>query len=308
MTTSFNKAPILQDRSSLSAPHQVTVTHLDWEVTVDFTQSIVSGTAMYTIQRVDPTATSLQLDTANLVIHNCSNGAGQALAYQEHKSTKEHLGTQLVININKDTSKVAIEYQTTMASSALQWLPPAQTVGKVHPYLFTQCQAIHARSLVPCQDRPGVKMTYKARVTVPSWATCVMSAVLQDKKKSATAADTACFVWEQKIPISSYLLAMAVGDLVKKDISPRCAVWSEPGIVDVAAWEFAQTEDFLKLAEELAGKPYVWGRYDLLCMPPSFPFGGMENPCFTYVNNFSLPCGLFSLCCLNNLFSRCLLF
>ena len=269
-----NKDTILQDRSSLSAPHQVTVTHLDWDVTVDFAASSVRGQVKYKIQRVNPAATTLQLDTAHLVIEGVTDGTtGAALVYQENKSTAEHLGTQLVIELHKDTTQVCITYQTTRASSALQWLPPAQTVGKVYPYLFTQCQAIHARSLLPCQDRPGVKITYQAHVTTPSWATCVMSAVLQ-KKQFNDATDTTTFVWEQKIPISSYLVALAVGDLAKKDISERCAVWSEPGLVEAAAYEFAQTEAFLQIAETLAGKPYVWGRYDLLCLPPSFPFGG----------------------------------
>jgi len=95
------------------------------------------------------------------------------------------------------------------------------------------------------------------------------------------------FVWRQTVPIPSYLLAMAVGELSKRDVSDRCAVWSEPGVVDAAAHEFAQTEDFLKTAERLAGTPYAWGRYDLLCLPPSCPYGGMENPCLTFVTPVS---------------------
>ena len=129
-------------------------------------------------------------------------------------------------------------------------------------------------------------MTYTANVTVPKWAACVMSAVcVGSNPPSSTDNDkeTHVCVWEQKIPISSYLLAMAVGDITSKEISSRCAVWSEPAIIDAVAYKFAQTEDFLQIAEDLSGKPYVWGRYDLLCLPPSFPFGGMENPCITFV-------------------------
>ena len=58
-----------------------------------------------------------------------------------------------------------IFYSTTPKCTALQWLPAEQTLGKKHAYLFSQCQAIHARSLVPCQDTPGVKMTYSAKVS-----------------------------------------------------------------------------------------------------------------------------------------------
>ena len=266
---------VLQDRSSLSAPEEVAVTHLDWEIAVDFAQSTVKGQATYNLLFVDPKATTLKLDTAHLIIQKVVDNTGKEVTYKEIVSDKEHLGTQLVIDLQEATTTVTIHYHTTQASSALQWLPPPQTVGKVHPYLFTQCQAIHARSLVPCQDRPGVKMTYNATVTVPSWASCVLSAVLQSESSDD---GTKTFVFAQKIPISSYLLAMAVGNLARRDISKRCAVWSEPGLVDAVAYEFAQTEDFLKIAEDLSGKPYVWGRYDVLCLPPSFPFGGMENP------------------------------
>jgi len=130
-------------------------------------------------------------------------------------------------------------------------------------------------------------MTYSASVMVPSWATCLMSALLKGEESSPDG-DTKVFRWEQKVPIPSYLLAMAVGQLARKDISNRCAIWSEPGVVDAAAYEFAQTEDFLRTAERLAGTPYVWGRYDLLCLAPSFPYGGMENPCLTFVTPVSV--------------------
>jgi leukotriene-A4 hydrolase len=228
-----------EDRSSLSAPEEVKVTHLDWKIAVDFTASVLKGTATYAIRKVSQEATQLKLDTANLIVHKVSDQADNTLAYQENVSDKAHLGTQLVVDLHEDTAKVSIHYETTKDSSALQWLPPAQTVGKVHPYLFTQCQAIHARSLVPCQDRPGVKMTYTAMVTVPSWASCVLSAVLQNSAGSTTDNDARVFVWEQKIPISSYLLAMAVGDLTSREISSRCAVWSEPALIDAVAYEFA---------------------------------------------------------------------
>ena len=123
-------------------------------------------------------------------------------------------------------------------------------------------------------------MTYNAIVTVPHWAVCVMSALLES---SETVDDKKVYSWKQSVPISSYLFALAVGELEKVDISKRCAIWSEPSLVAAAANEFAETEDFLKIAEDISGKEYVWKRYDLLCLPPSFPYGGMENPCLTFV-------------------------
>lgn len=264
---------------SLSNAHEVVVKHLDWVARVDFESCTLSGTATYTFERVDPSATTLCLDTANLLIEDVTDN-GNPISFTLHPSGKPHLGQMLEIVLPKEADKVSIQYRTTDASSALQWLPPSQTAGKKHPYLFTQCQAIHARSLVPCQDRPGVKMTYSASITVPRWATCVMSAL---SKGTQVTPDYKTCEWHQPVPISSYLIAMAVGDITKVDISDRCAIWTEPSMIKAAAYEFAQTEEFIRDAEALAGLDYVWGRYDLLCLPPSFPYGGMENPCLTFV-------------------------
>lgn len=142
-------------------------------------------------------------------------------------------------------------------------------------------------------------MTYDARVTVPRWATAVMSALSKENlvtsEVGAAAADAEDFVetdadagdrlfeFTQPVPIPSYLFALAVGELKSIDVSPRCRVWSEPSMVEAVAYEFSQVEDFLVAAEEVTMVPYQWGRYDLLCLPPSFPYGGMENPCLTFV-------------------------
>ena len=188
--------------------------------------------------------------------------------------------------------KVSMTYTTSSdpaQCTAAQWLPPSQTAGKVHPYLFTQCQVIHARSLVPCQDLPGAKFTYDAAVTVPSWATAVMSALPGEEEKvhrgkmSKNGGGSKVFHFRQPVPIPSYLLALAVGELAGHDVSPRCRIYTEPSVLEAAAFEFSQIEDFLKAAEDLTGVEYPWTRYDLLVLPPSFPYGGMENPCLTFV-------------------------
>ena len=267
-----------KDSSSLSDPNVVKVTHIDWKVDVNFDTSILKASATYTLEYVTPGARLVCLDTSHLKILKVTkaSNSGEDLPYTLHplNKTKAHLGQQLAIALppNQQVDKVTVVYETTQQSSAVQCLPPAQTTGGEYPYLFTQCQAIHARTLIPCQDRPGCKATYTAWVTVPEWATCVMSAVM--KGVSNTANGKKEFHWDQHVPISSYLIAMAVGNLAKKDISHRCAVWCEPSVVEAAAFEFEQTEDFLKIAEEISGKEYVWGRYDLLCLPGSFPFGG----------------------------------
>ena len=280
--------------------------HLDWTIDVDFDESKLHGEATYTVQLLRPEVKYLNLDTANLVVSSCKTFDGAPLRYKLHPLVrgKPHLGRRLEIELppnptssndgideqkrQQDQLRISVVYHTTIESSAIQWLPPAQTAGKKYPYLFTQCQAIHARSLVPCQDQCGVKMTYRCTCTVPIWASCVMSALLESKTTTTSATDggntvMSVYTWNQPVPISSYLLAVAVGELVKRDISDRCAIWSEPSVIDAAAHEFAETEIFLKTAEDIAGMKYVWKRYDLLCLPPSFPYGGMENPCLTFV-------------------------
>ena len=278
----------MADLSSYSKPEEAVVTHLDWKIVVDFAKERLFAEATYSVHVLQSNATALNLDTTQLDIVAVKTDQGTPLRFTLYPvvEAKSYLGRRLKIDLpqcnNDNKCRITVVYSTTKLCSALQWLPPSQTAGKQHPYLFTQCQAIHARSLVPCQDRCGVKMTYNATATVPEWATCVMSALLTNTEVSADKTEKV-FTWDQPVPISSYLLALAVGELSKKDISKRCAIWSEPSVVESAAFEFSETEEFLATAEAITGRDYEWGRYDLLCLPPSFPYGGMENPCLTFV-------------------------
>ena len=173
---------------------------------------------------------------------------------------------------------LTIEY-STFDASAMQWIPKEQTIGGQYPYMFTQCQSIHARSLFPCQDSPSVKFTFDARVSVaePHSNLTVLMGANEMKKTDGG------YSFKQTTRIPSYLMALAVGNLKSKEIGPRSLVWTEPEQLEAAASEFSETETFLKTAEEVAG-PYRWGRYDLLVLPPSFPYGGMENPCLTFLS------------------------
>ncbi|XP_036368514.1 leukotriene A-4 hydrolase-like [Octopus sinensis] len=177
---------------------------------------------------------------------------------------------------------VGIEYETSPDSSALFWLSPLQTAGKQHPYLYSQCEPIHARSFVPCQDSPGVKFPYTAKVTVLKEFVVLMSALQQSSNVCRSNSSKMEFFFKQPVPIPSYLIAIVVGDLASRNIGPRSKVWSETEFLDKAAFEFSETEEMLKVAENLMG-PYVWSQYDLVVLPPSFPYGGMENPCLTFV-------------------------
>lgn len=188
------------------------------------------------------------------------------------------IGSKLTIDLPTKTVGeiiLVIHYKTSPSASALQWLSAEQTSGKKNPYLFSQCQAIHARSIVPCQDSPSVKFTYNATVRHPNDLTVLMSAIRLGNEGGITK-------FEQTVPIPAYLLAIAVGDLYSKRVGPRSHVWAEKNVLDEAAEEFSDTETFITTAEAICG-PYLWKIYDLLVMPPSFPFGGMENPCLTFV-------------------------
>jgi leukotriene-A4 hydrolase len=273
------------DGGTLSNYTAVVSRQLDLVWSLDFDKKILSGSAAHTVEILaEGGASEVSFDTSAINVQECMvDGEPAAFNLGEQVGV---LGQRLSVPLpSAKTAKgcksvVQIKYVADESASAIQWLDATATKGGVHPYVFTQSQAIHARSLFPCQDCPGVKAPYTAVVTCPSWCTVVMSA-LADGEAQATPDGKRIFNFTQPVPCSSYLVALAAGDLAKRDLSNRCAVWAEPSVVDAVAFEFSQTEDFLQAAEELTC-PYAWGRYDVLCLPPAFPYGGMENPCLTF--------------------------
>jgi len=250
---------------------------LDWTASVDFAARVLR--AELTLRFTKPASGgALDLDTRALDIEAVLGPDGAALEHTLH-AADPILGSRLAIAVPAGAESIRIRYRTSPEASALQWLTPEQTLGKKHPYLFSQCQAIHARSVIPCQDTPSIRQTFTATLDVPAELRAVMAAAPQGREiKGDRAVER--FVMPQPIP--PYLLAFAVGDLASKDLSPRSRVWTEPAQLEAAAWEFEQVEEHLHAAESLFG-PYDWERFDLLVMPPSFPYGGMENPRLTFL-------------------------
>ncbi len=262
-----------RDPHSYADDAQATVEHLTWDVDVDFGTRTLACTATLELRGGGDV---VDLDTRELMIESVDDGAAP-LGF-ELAAAEPILGARLRVQLGA-ARRVRIRYRTSPNASALQWLTPAQTAGGVHPFLFSQCQAIHARSLVPLQDTPRVRITYDATLRVPAPLVVLMAAADHGHTAGASAAGSR-WTMPQKIP--PYLLAFAVGELASRDVGPRSRVWAEPSVVEAAAWEFGGVDDMLTTAERLFGA-YDWERFDILTMPPSFPYGGMENPRLTFL-------------------------
>lgn len=266
---------IANDIHSFSKPTEAVVTHLDWDAQVDFDKKIITAKASLKIKTYAE-ATALTLDIKDLQIDRVTLGIEEEIANFNVGNEKPHMGRPLIINIEENTEVVHVYYKTSPNAEALQWLTPVQTAGKTAPFLFTQSQAILARSWVPIQDSPGIRFTYNATVKVPEGLMALMSA---ENPKEKSRDGNYSFIMKQPIP--AYLLALAVGDIAYQNISDRSGVYAEPSVVEKAAYEFAELEEMIQAAEYLYGK-YQWEVYDIIVLPPSFPFGGMENPRLTF--------------------------
>jgi leukotriene-A4 hydrolase len=253
------------------------------DLKVDFEARRLSGEARLTLE-VASAGGPIDLDAHALSIEAVRSEAGAPLAFELHPpdpKVADWMGERLRIQLPRNCRTFVVRYQTSPQASALQWLEPAMTAGGKHPYLFSQCQAIHARSLLPLQDTPRARVTAKGAFHVPKELRALMAAGALGRIESphpGYVCDT--FHLPQAVP--PYLLAFAVGDLAERKLTQRTSVWSEPAVVDAAAWEFAGVGRMMDAAEALFG-PYDWQRYDILVMPPSFPYGGMENPRLTFL-------------------------
>jgi aminopeptidase N len=279
-------ATAAQDPHSYAEPERFLVRHVALDLEADFNSHRLDGTADLTVERLDPTAKELHLDTRDLEVRSVhlfdEAGQSQVLAFRLDASD-EILGSRLRIQFSDccaapSLMRIRIAYRTSAEATALQWLEPAQTSGP-HPFMYSQGQAIHGRSWIPMQDSPGVRVTYSARIRTPPELVAVMSAA----RVVDAAAKPGEYRFEMKQPIPAYLIALAIGDLEFRSLGERVGVWTEPSRLDAAAQEFADLPRMLEMGEQMAG-PYRWERYDLLIMPHSFAYGGMENPRLSFIS------------------------
>ncbi len=261
------------DPTSYTDLTQGRISHIDFHIQADFSSCILDIEATYQMQ--SPLHGSLHLDTFKLEMKQAhANGRDLEWGFV---ASDEVLGERLHLKGFDGESSFTLQFRTSPEARALQWMNASQTVGGEYPFLYSQCQASNARSIFPCQDSPSVRFTYSAKVEVPKELTAVMAAEQVEAPEG-----NGTFLFKMPQPIPSYLFAIAAANLVFRELGPRTGIYAEPEIIDAAAWEFAKTEKALNEAEKLLG-PYLWGRYDMLVLPPSFPFGGMENPRLTFL-------------------------
>ncbi|MGI9236651.1 MAG: M1 family metallopeptidase [Woeseiaceae bacterium] len=259
--------------------------HLALDLTVDFDAAQLRGSAVHTMRRVDTAATEIVLDTRDLTVTDVQvvPAEGDPVVAEFRFGERDAvLGTPLIISlpdagIAGDRIRLKIDYTTSPESTALQWLPAELTAGGKHPLMFSQSQAIHARSWIPLQDTPAVRVTYEARIETPPELLAVMSA-----NNDPLTPRSGRYRFEMPQPIPTYLMAIAVGNIFFAPLGEQTGVYAEPELLEASVYEFADTQEMLEQAEALFG-PYEWGRYDLLVLPPSFPYGGMENPRLSFI-------------------------
>lgn len=263
------------DPHSCARPEQVSVRHMSLSLTPDFHTRTLSALAVVHVERHDKDA-PLMLDIKGLQIQHITDAETQApLIYILHPE-KPFLGQALQIVLTEATRKVKIQYRVPEGAPALQWLDAAQTQGKTHPFLYSQSQAILARTWIPIQDSPGCRATFDAEVFLPKGMIALMSAA-----NPTQISEDGHYTFKMDKPIPAYLMSITAGNLEFQKIGARTGVYAEPQMLAAAAQEFSEMQQMLETAESLYGK-YQWGRYDVVVLPPSFPFGGMENPMITY--------------------------
>jgi leukotriene-A4 hydrolase len=258
---------------SFSNASEITMKHLHWEANINFDKREIDATAQWTFKN-EKNAKQLILDSYDLLIYKLEVN-GKEVRFTTGAKDKL-IGTAIIIPLGEQDSIVKLHYKTAPNATALQWLTPQQTAGKKMPYLFTQCESINTRTIIPCMDLPSQRITYAAKVTVPKGMMALMSA----ENPQARNAD-GVYNFNMPISIPTYLIALAVGDIDFKAIDARSGVYAEPVVLQKAHAELTDIPKMIEAAEQLAG-PYRWKRYDVLIQPPSFPIGGMENPKLTF--------------------------
>ncbi len=292
-------APILTseqafDDETFAKPGEARVTHIDLDLALDFDAKTIGGTATLDILATDE-ASQIILDSNGLRVSAVTDEAGNALKFELGEKV-EGKGEPLTIELPAQklehsaelaegelaaTHRMIVEYVSAPQAEALQWLSPEQTAGAEHPFIFSQGQAINNRTWIPTQDSPGIRQTWQATISAPEPLNVVMSGVLQGEPEPEDE-NRRDFRFVMNNPVPPYLIAIAAGNIEFRELGPRSGVWAEPEVIEAAAREVGDTEEMIDAGIALFGD-YRWGRYDMIVLPPAFPYGGMENPVMTFL-------------------------
>ena len=289
-------APILTteqafDEFTYARPAEARVTHVALDLDLDFEGKRVEGTATLDVQAAEGVG-AIVLDSNGLIIGGITDGNGNALDYEigESDAGNAEKGEPITVQLGEatgpDLRQIVITYASGPEAAALQWLDPEQTAGGEQPFVFSQGQAILNRSWIPTQDSPGIRQTWEARITAPDPLTVVMSGISRGDpeelpvEEGQSARRVFEFVMDNSVP--PYLIAIAAGNIEFAELGPRSGVWAEPEMLKAAEQELGDTEALIDAGIDLFGD-YRWGRYDMIILPPAFPYGGMENPVMTFL-------------------------
>ncbi|MEM9014621.1 MAG: M1 family metallopeptidase [Pseudomonadota bacterium] len=267
-----------RDKFTYANYHEAVVRHVDFDLTADFDVKVLKGSVVLTVNYIDPEASRLILDTNQLTVDSVSAITNEGPVALDYKIGQQDplLGSPMEIELPSQYEKIEISYRTSPEAEGLQWLNPEQTANGESPFLFSQFQPLYARTMAPLQDTPAVRITYSANIKTPPGLRALMSA---NQDRGPLDGD---YRFEMPQPIPSYLIAIAVGDIDLIDIDDQIAVYAENYILSASADEFSDTPKMMEVSEAYYG-PYLWDRYDMLVLPPSFPFGGMENPRLSFL-------------------------
>ena len=272
-------SPDARDPQSYARPLEARVTHVALDLKADFAARRIGGTATLDVQS-KPDSKAIVLDSKGLEVKSVTDEGGKPLRFALGK-TDPNLGAPLTVELN-GARRIRIDYVSAPDAEALQWLTAQQTAGRKHPFLFSQGQAILNRSWIPTQDSPGIRQTWEARIVVPEALRAVMSGERLTPEGEPAEGGGRAFRFRMDKPVAPYLIALAAGDIAFQSLGPRTGVYAEPATIRAAAAELVDTEKMVAAAEKLYG-PYRWGRYDMIVLPPAFPYGGMENPTLTFL-------------------------
>lgn len=281
------RASEAKDPYTFSNCKEVSVVNMQASLKFDFDHQQIEGVATYTLGKQTTNQLVLDIDALNIQQVSVKSESGEiSKASFKLGDKKPYLGQPLTIFLPAKIKikEVIIKYRTDThhRSAGLQWLAPAQTGSGQKPFFLNQGQPFHNRGLFPLQDTPAAKMTVDLKILVKKGLNLqAVASSNQDHQGNPPTPDITSnphyAIWNYRIdqPVSSYLLMIAVGELKGEKIDERTILYTEPYLIEKAKIDYQKFPEYLKKAEAMFG-PLPWRVLNVLMMPNSFPYQGME--------------------------------